>query len=798
MNPRTLVLFPVLFSVSLLMGQTAFFEDWENGIDTGTWRLFGSPLPILLEGLGYTGGWGFDCNGDNSLCSGGCLYWNYSLSDMPRFRFQALGHQSTYHWQYIAAGFGEGGYASYAGGYWDQPDYITGISIEPKITSSAIIYFAGEDSLVEDWIPELHNDTWMSFDSRLNSDGTVSFFRNDTLRFRSTEGLDTDLWQAQAFALKGQSFNHPQVIDDICVSPASFRENWESGMNFVYWKPWGSPGPEILPGAGWQGSSAMVTGGGESWPCGASSYQTFDLMMFPVLDFMLRTEPSSPSHIVQAGWSTSNSSGYQGSEEQPELLASISVEPGTGMVSFTAGPETSTSPWRHNGVWVNCSIRVNQDGTVSFFTADTLRWTSSAGIDLFQYGSQCVTVQGISSGSIQAVDEIAVYPSFYLPGGFLLPLNAIYFLDQYTGWAVGDNGAIVHTDDGGASWSQQPTGLLNNLNDIHFETDTRGWICCDSGSVLNTFDGVNWIPSSTGYSNNLNGVGFADNSLGWTAGDGSLILKTANGGFDWVQQSCPFTGNVTDVDVVNTTTAFASGQGGHLIRTTDGVSWTGTPTGVTVDLNGLSFISPQTGWAVGNGGTILKTENGGNSWAIQESGVTGDLFGVSFYDEEHGWIVGEAGIVLYSENSGETWVLQPGGRNESPDVLDVHACLEDAAWGVSPEGLIGLTGGVTGLSPEAPSPPKRLFAITVNPCRVGGNLYYSTDLPLPGSGTLRVYDITGRTVLTELLEPLPAGHAQGSTELVEGMSAGVYFAVFSQGGVFNTDSFVILPGGGGQ
>ena len=36
-----------------------------------------------------------------------------------------------------------------------------------------------------------------------------------------------------------------------------------------------------------------------------------------------------------------------------------------------------------------------------------------------------------------------------------------------------------------------------------------------------------------------------------------------------------------------------------------------------VDLRGIAFLDDNRGWAVGDGGTILKTVDGGHTWAMQ-------------------------------------------------------------------------------------------------------------------------------------------------------------------------------------
>jgi hypothetical protein len=52
--------------------------------------------------------------------------------------------------------------------------------------------------------------------------------------------------------------------------------------------------------------------------------------------------------------------------------------------------------------------------------------------------------------------------------------------------------------------------------------------------------------------------------------------------------------------------------------------------GTDSDLFGVSFTDASTGWAVGFGGTILHTDDGGLTWTPQDSGTTDNLHGVVF------------------------------------------------------------------------------------------------------------------------------------------------------------------------
>ena len=47
-------------------------------------------------------------------------------------------------------------------------------------------------------------------------------------------------------------------------------------------------------------------------------------------------------------------------------------------------------------------------------------------------------------------------------------LHAVQFVDAKEGWAVGDEGVIWHTIDGGETWERQPTGVRASLRALHF------------------------------------------------------------------------------------------------------------------------------------------------------------------------------------------------------------------------------------------------------------------------------------------------------------------------------------------
>src|SRR5262249_27485029 len=73
---------------------------------------------------------------------------------------------------------------------------------------------------------------------------------------------------------------------------------------------------------------------------------------------------------------------------------------------------------------------------------------------------------------------------------------------------------------------------------------------------------------------------------------------------------------------------------------------------------GASFADVNTGTAVGfqistQMATILRTVDGGATWTPQFSGTSAFLNSVSFVDANTGWLVGDKGTILHTTTGGE-------------------------------------------------------------------------------------------------------------------------------------------------
>ena len=232
-------------------------------------------------------------------------------------------------------------------------------------------------------------------------------------------------------------------------------------------------------------------------------------------------------------------------------------------------------------------------------------------------------------------------------------LRGVDMVTTSEGWAVGDWGTILHTTDGGTTWSQQSSGTTEPLNAVRFFDASHGWAI---GNVMLWTDdgGQAWHRGNAFPASNY-GVDFADLTHGWAVGIGGIVYRTNDGGRHWTGSATPTTENLVDVDFVDATTGWAVGGNGAIIRTINGgASWTVQPGGTAAFLDGVSFVSAQEGWAAG-GNTMLHTVTGGASWQPQTLPAEAWAHSLTFVDSLHGWAAGET--LAATSDGGQTWTM---------------------------------------------------------------------------------------------------------------------------------------------
>ena len=75
----------------------------------------------------------------------------------------------------------------------------------------------------------------------------------------------------------------------------------------------------------------------------------------------------------------------------------------------------------------------------------------------------------------------------------------VFFIDERTGWIVGNNAGstfaeeldsvIAHTTDGGVTWQPQQSGVYHPLRAVRFVDHQTGWCVGENGIILHTESG---------------------------------------------------------------------------------------------------------------------------------------------------------------------------------------------------------------------------------------------------------------------------------------------------------------------
>ena len=132
------------------------------------------------------------------------------------------------------------------------------------------------------------------------------------------------------------------------------------------------------------------------------------------------------------------------------------------------------------------------------------------------------------------------------PGGGAL--TDVYFVNELVGWAVGLQGAIFRTADGGATWVSQFTDTTRTFRAVHFTDAAFGWavgvrVTGVNNTVYKTTNGgSSWTNVSMADPNVFaNDVVFTDPNTGFVVGGLSggqaVVFTTVDGGETWGRQT---------------------------------------------------------------------------------------------------------------------------------------------------------------------------------------------------------------------------------------------------------------------
>ena len=308
-----------------------------------------------------------------------------------------------------------------------------------------------------------------------------------------------------------------------------------------------------------------------------------------------------------------------------------------------------------------------------------------------------------------------------------------------TGWACGDRGTLLRTEDGGESWEMSASPVRCRLDSIFFIDSSQGWACGgyvspvshrSEGVLLATVDGgKNWtripVPKLTW----LRKIEFDSPTLGWavgaqTAHQPSGVYYTRDGGRSWIaaadfgdsgwQDSAKFTdvervlvganggvqrlradqfepGYLLDgrlpqlhaITTVDESSGWAVGERGSIYYTSNqGLSWQQRanpdliPALASMNFKALAARGNHA-WMTGQPASVLvHTHDRGNTWQWTKTGIDVDIESICFTDEFNGWAVGDLGKIYVTHDGGLSWTPQ---RNASLQIFALHTDAKESA-----------------------------------------------------------------------------------------------------------------------
>ncbi len=276
-----------------------------------------------------------------------------------------------------------------------------------------------------------------------------------------------------------------------------------------------------------------------------------------------------------------------------------------------------------------------------------------------------------------------------------VPITSVFFTDANTGHATGGDtwysGLYLSTTDGGVNW-QVDTLSNSKMYSLHFSPSGEGGAVGNNAYLFRKQSPEDdWTFYRLSVWGVLTDIAVSDYNLAVAVGGEAFqhgrILRLEGNAI--LTQIDSFANEISTVYISDEQTVHAAGFGIVLRSDDAALTWT------RLDIEGdffrsIHFPSATVGYMVGSAGTIMKTDDAGQSWKKLRDGskikVSNIPFqDVFFVDENKGYIVGHGGVFWRTLNGGDEWQEVksfPGADLNSVHVADGHGYI------VSEEGRI--------------------------------------------------------------------------------------------------------------
>src|SRR5690554_486514 len=220
--------------------------------------------------------------------------------------------------------------------------------------------------------------------------------------------------------------------------------------------------------------------------------------------------------------------------------------------------------------------------------------------------------------------------------------------------AAGEPGGIRVSDDTGSAWRVVSSGVKSTVTAVRFVSEQNGWAVGHDGTVLRTADGgENWTRerlAARSYGSDLNGVAILESGHQLIVTDGSDILSRSEWGDDWQvfrEGYKPLLGVIG----LGGSEALAFGAEGTVMQSPDGgVSWNSIKSASKVGYFGGRLLSDGSVILVGSEGIVARRAAGGEMFYPELDLALGALTGVAEGENNRLLLAGIQGVGYGQDN----------------------------------------------------------------------------------------------------------------------------------------------------
>lgn len=178
-----------------------------------------------------------------------------------------------------------------------------------------------------------------------------------------------------------------------------------------------------------------------------------------------------------------------------------------------------------------------------------------------------------------------------------VPLLDVLFLDANRGFAIGAYALMLRTDDGGETWTEV---ALPKAEGAAMAADEEAGATEDEGSWLMDADELTIDEEADPH---LNAMARLDDGTLFMVAERGAGYRSIDGGTTWERRTLPYDGSMFGLLAFDSSRLLAFGLRGNALESLDGgLSWTEVDTGTPLSLFG--------GVALARGGAVLVGANG--------------------------------------------------------------------------------------------------------------------------------------------------------------------------------------------